>query len=90
MGSLSKILGSRDFYGLQNGVAVLQDGVAVVQLLFCRTGWYVLLSSVKKFVRKDIWISSCSKLKINVMSRVRFVLKAIIKLEAAVITKSLG
>ena len=29
MGSLSEILGSRDFYGLQNGVAVLQHGVVV-------------------------------------------------------------
>ena len=30
MGSLSEILGSRDFNGLQDGVAVLQDGVVIV------------------------------------------------------------
>ena len=39
----------------------------------------------KNLIRKDIWISFCSKLKVNSISCVRFVLKAIIKLEAGVI-----
>ena len=63
MGSLNKALGSRDFNGLH-------DRVAVVQFLSCRTEWlwYVLLSFIKKFKRKNISISSCANLKINHLS----------------------
>ena len=48
MGSLSEILGSRDFNGLQHRVAV-------VQLLSGRTEWlwYVLLSFIKKLRKKE-------------------------------------
>ena len=47
IGLPSKTLQSRDFNGLQ-------DRVAVVQLLSCRTEWlwYVVLSFIKKFNRR--------------------------------------
>ena len=48
MGSLSKILWSSDFNSLQNRIAV-------IQVLCCWTEclWYVLLSFIKKFEKKE-------------------------------------